>query len=81
MARWQQLIAQLVDAGRAEGRFRTEEPDAVAWQLLAMIDGLSAHALARGTDAADFVLRLAEAGEVLVGADTGAVSGHLRLGR
>ncbi len=77
MAAWQSFIAQIVRDGRAAGSFQTDDPDAVAWQLLAMIDGLSAHALTRGTDAAEFVLRLAQASETLVGAASGAVSGRL----
>lgn len=77
MSAWQQLIAGIIEAGRHAGSFRTDDPDAVAWQLLAMIDGLSAHALARDTDGAQFVLRLAQASEVLVAAEPGTVAARL----
>jgi AcrR family transcriptional regulator len=77
MAGWQSFIAGIVRGGRGGGEFQTDDPDAVAWQLLAMIDGLSAHALTRGTDAAEFVHRLAQASETLVGAEPGAVTGRL----
>jgi AcrR family transcriptional regulator len=61
-------------SGGASGRVGPDSPDAVAWELLAMIDGLAAHAMARGTDPAPFIARLARASEVLVGAEPGTVT-------
>jgi AcrR family transcriptional regulator len=55
-------------------RVGPDSPDAVAWELLAMLDGLAAHAMARGTDPAPFIARLARASEVLVGAEPGTVT-------
>lgn len=85
MGAWQAFIDGIIRQGRAEGVFRaetgdevgTDESGAVAWQILAMIDGLSAHALTRGTDAATFSRRLAQACETLVGAQPGAITSRL----
>lgn len=77
MAAWQSFIARIIEDGRAAGVFRTEDTDAVAWQILAMIDGIAAHALTRRTDAALFAARLAQACETLVGAAPGAIGEHL----
>jgi AcrR family transcriptional regulator len=77
MAAWQVFISGLILEGAAEGVFRTDDAGAVAWQILAMIDGLSAHALTRGTDAAAFAVRLAQACETLVGATPGAIASRL----
>lgn len=74
MAAWQAFVAEIIADGCRDGEFTTDDPDAVAWQLLGMIDGLAAHALARGTGSAPFVARLARASEVLVGAEPGAVT-------
>ena len=42
---WEQLFAAVIEDGVAAGEFVTENPGAVAWQLLGMIDGLNAQAL------------------------------------
>lgn len=42
---WEQLFAAVIDDGVAAGEFATDDPAAVAWQLLGMIDGLNAQAL------------------------------------
>jgi hypothetical protein len=77
MDAWRAFLAGVVRAGRTAGLFTTDDPDAVAWQILAMIDGISAHALTRGTDPAPFTARLAQACETLVGAAPGTVTAHL----
>lgn len=77
MSAWQSFIAQLIEEGRNSGVFRTDDTDAVAWQILAMIDGIAAHALTRRTDAALFAARLAQACETLVGAAPGKIAEHL----
>jgi AcrR family transcriptional regulator len=74
MGAWQSYVSEMISEGCRDGAFTTDDPDAVAWQLLGMIDGLAAHALARGTDSAPFVARLAQASEVLVGAEPGSVT-------
>ncbi|WP_449279699.1 TetR/AcrR family transcriptional regulator [Leucobacter sp. GX0328] len=77
MDAWQACITQIVIDGRDAGAFRFDDAAAVSWQILAMIDGISAHALTRGTDAALFAARLAQACETLVGATPGAISDRL----
>jgi len=73
MRSWQVLMAGVIDDGIAAGEFSVADADAVAWQLLAMIDGLTAQALVRGSDPAPFLAQLARAAEVLVGARPGAI--------
>ncbi|MBF4550252.1 TetR/AcrR family transcriptional regulator [Pseudoclavibacter sp. VKM Ac-2888] len=52
MDRWHAAITRILVDGSATGEFRVREADAVAWQILGMIDGLNAHALVRwGRDA------------------------------
>ncbi|WP_336644517.1 TetR/AcrR family transcriptional regulator [Microbacterium sp. USHLN186] len=73
MAAWQSFIAAIIRDGRDAGVFTTDDAQAVGWQILAMIDGIAAHALTRATDAAPFAARLAAACETLVGAAPGAI--------
>ncbi|PKI91585.1 TetR family transcriptional regulator [Actinomycetales bacterium SN12] len=73
MAAWQSFIAGLIEAGREAGLFTTVDALAVGWQILAMIDGIAAHALTRRTDATAFAERLAQACETLVGAAPGTI--------
>ena len=47
MDAWQAFLADLLKAGCARGEFGAADPDAVAWQLLAIVDGLNAHAIVR----------------------------------
>ena len=52
MDRWHEAITRILVVGRKTGEFGVREADAVAWQILGMIDGLNAHALVRwGRDA------------------------------
>lgn len=67
MSAWQTFIAGVIDDGRDAGLFTTDDSVAVAWQILAMVDGIAAHALTRRTDPAAFATRLAQACETLVG--------------
>jgi AcrR family transcriptional regulator len=45
MDRWEQLFSSVIEDGVAAGELVTDDPAAVAWQLLGMIDGLNAQAL------------------------------------
>ncbi len=47
MDRWHESITRILVAGSEAGEFGVREADAVAWQILGMIDGLNAHALVR----------------------------------
>ncbi|HEU4807997.1 MAG TPA: TetR family transcriptional regulator C-terminal domain-containing protein, partial [Homoserinimonas sp.] len=51
MDAWQDFVVAIVQAGIDSGEFTTNEPDAVAWQLIGMIDGLNAQSLVRYRDA------------------------------
>ena len=77
MGAWQEFIAGIARDGEDAGVFETDDADAVAWQILAMIDGISAHALTRRTDPTPFVSRLARACETLLGARQGTIGGHV----
>jgi len=77
MDAWQSFIAGVIDEGRDARLFTTEDPLAVGWQILAMIDGIAAHALTRRTDGAAFAERLAQACETLVGAQPGTIVAEL----
>ncbi|QMU96525.1 TetR family transcriptional regulator [Microbacterium esteraromaticum] len=77
MAAWQSFIAGVIGEGGDAGYFATEDPPAVGWQILAMLDGIAAHALTRRTDAAAFAERLAQACETLVGARPGSIVAEL----
>lgn len=77
MTAWQTFIAGVIDDGRDARLFTTEDSFAVGWQILAMIDGIAAHALTRRTDAAAFGERLAQACETLVGAAPGTIVAEL----
>lgn len=44
---WQRVLAAEVERGMDAGVFAVGDPDAIAWHLLAIIDGLNAHSLVR----------------------------------
>lgn len=71
MDAWRDVIEGVIADGVADGAFRTAEPQAVAWQLLGMIDGLNAQALVRWGGAADRGSQLAHALEGMLGLDRG----------
>lgn len=73
MDAWRDVIEDLIDAGVASGDFRAEDPRAVAWQLLGMIDGLNAQALVRWGGAAERGSQLAHALEGMLGLGSGAL--------
>lgn len=74
MDAWRVVIEGVIDAGVATGDFRTDDPHAVAWQLLGMIDGLNAQALVRWGGAADRGSLLARALEGMLGLRAGALT-------
>lgn len=43
---WQRLIAGIVADGVAEGSMRSDDPEAAAWRLLSLLDGLALQAVA-----------------------------------
>ncbi len=70
---WQSLIRDVVEEGVRSSEFRCEEPAGAAWHLLAMIDGLNAHALVRWGAPAVQVSSAKRAAEALLGLDAGAL--------
>ncbi|KQR53474.1 TetR family transcriptional regulator [Leifsonia sp. Leaf336] len=73
MDAWRDVIEDVIGAGVASGDFRAEDPRAVAWQLLGMIDGLNAQALVRWGGAAERGSQLAHALEGMLGLGSGAL--------
>ncbi|MBG6213329.1 MAG: TetR family transcriptional regulator C-terminal domain-containing protein [Cryobacterium sp.] len=51
MDAWQSFLVARLHEGRARGEFVVNDAPAVAWQLLGIIDGLTAHATVRYGDA------------------------------
>ena len=47
---WHQLVHEIVEEGLRRGDFRVASPHETAWQILALIDGTSAHAAMRESD-------------------------------
>lgn len=43
---WQSLVRDIVEAGTASGAFVAAEPDAAAWRLLSVLDGLALQVVA-----------------------------------
>lgn len=50
MDAWQRALAAEIERGRERGEFGDVDADAIAWHLLAMIDGLGAHGLVSWRD-------------------------------
>ena len=51
MDAWQAFLVALLNRGCARGEFTVGDAGALAWQLLAIIDGINAHAVVRYGDA------------------------------
>lgn len=49
---WVALVTDVLRAGRDDGSFATDDPDASAWRLLALMDGMSVQLVAGQTDTA-----------------------------
>ncbi len=43
---WQTIVREIIDDGVAEGEFATDDPDAAAWRLLSVLDGLALQVVA-----------------------------------
>lgn len=69
MDAWTRFLAAIVRSGVEAGRFRTDDPDAVAAQMLGMIDGLNAHALVSWHDGAERVRLMALSVGAMLGVD------------
>lgn len=59
MDSWQALVTGIVAAGRARDEFEISDPEACAWELIALLDGLNAHTMVSYGDPADYRFRIA----------------------
>jgi AcrR family transcriptional regulator len=75
MDAWQGVVQGVIEEGVREAGFRTEDPAAVAWQLLGMIDGLNAQALVRWGDTGERGSMIHGAVEGMLGLEHGALAG------
>lgn len=71
MDRWQGFIAAVLEEGVASAALVVSDPQAVAWLMLGMIDGLSAHDLVRWGEPADRRALVERAIEPLLGLGAG----------
>lgn len=78
MEEWQRLLREFIEEGVRAGEFSTDDADAVAWQLLGMIDGLNAHALVRYRDASSRTRMVGRALEGELGLTPGALAAGAR---
>ena len=76
MAAWHTLVTGLVEAGVASGRLRTDDPPAVARQLIGLIDGANAQAMVLRGDTAAQQLVIAQVMERMLGLAPGDLSGR-----
>lgn len=70
---WQRTIAAEIARGMDAGVFAPADAAAIAWHLLAMIDGLNAHSLVRWNDRPDGRALTARAVAGLLGVDPAAL--------
>ena len=43
---WQSIVSEIIAAGATSGEFRSDDPDAAAWRLLSLLDGLALQVVA-----------------------------------
>ncbi|CAI9388373.1 TetR/AcrR family transcriptional regulator [Microbacterium sp. T2.11-28] len=71
---WQAAIAAEISRGMDDGSLVPGDATGIAWHLLAMIDGLSAHSLVRWNDRPDRLTLAARAVAGLLGVEPGALA-------
>lgn len=79
---WQQLLVKTIESGIEQGVMVCPEPEAAAWRILSLQDGLSLQVVAHGTildriTVRDWVARLAE---IELGLDEGSLDERRRSG-
>ena len=74
MDAWRRFLGEVIALGCAAGRFRCEDPDAVAAQTLGMVDGLNAHSLVAWQDASERVRLLLRSVEAMLDLSPGALA-------
>jgi len=70
---WRASIQEVLEAGERSAAFTCPDPGATAWHILAMIDGLNAHALVRWGAPAVQARLLRRAVEPMLGLASGAL--------
>ncbi|MFD9890847.1 TetR/AcrR family transcriptional regulator [Amycolatopsis sp. NPDC059027] len=73
MDAWQQAVEKIIADGVAAGEFTADDPAAVAWQLIGMIDGVNAQALVRWGRPAERGSLIVHAMEVTLGLRAGTL--------
>lgn len=74
MDAWRRFLGEVIARGCAAGRFRCDDPDAVAAQTLGMVDGLNAHSLVAWQDASERVRLLLRSVEAMLDLPPGALA-------
>ena len=70
MDAWREFFASLIESGVAGGSYRVADAEAVAGQLLGMLDGLNAHSLVGWQDDANRIELLLRAAHAMLGVQT-----------
>lgn len=65
---WHGLLRAVVEEGMRDGDFQVDSPDEAAWQLLALIDGTSAHSAIRETEDRETLRTLRRSAFAILGA-------------
>ena len=73
MDRWQDLVAGLVSRGIDSGAFADVDPQECAWEIIALLDGLSAHTLVGYGDPQHYSARVAAPVEARLGMAPGTL--------
>jgi DNA-binding transcriptional regulator YbjK len=76
---WRAAIQEVLEEGIRSGAFRLEDAGGTAWHVLAMVDGLNAHALVRWGAPALQARLLRRAVEAMLGLPDGALQPRRRL--
>ena len=74
MDAWRRFLGEVIARGCAAGRFRCDDPDAVAAQTLGTVDGLNAHSLVAWQDASERVRLLLRSVEAMLDLSPGALA-------
>lgn len=76
MDRWQAEMSSVLERGSAVGEFDLDDADACAWELIALLDGLSAHSTVSYRRTADHAAILAAPLECRLGLERGSLLNH-----
>lgn len=73
MDAWRLFLAGVLAAGHDAGEFRCDDTEAIAGQILGMVDGLNAHSLVAWQDASERTALLLRSVEAMVDLEPGAL--------